>query len=68
MTTEQAPKPYWVPNPRQKEVLSAVKALAPEHYGVIGYGGAAGGAKTNLLANLAFVIGKDIGFGDDVKA
>ena len=44
----------WEANPRQREVLDFVRdGVPPDEYGLIGYGGAAGGAKTNLLANFA---------------
>ena len=49
----EAEAPRWVATERQREVLQLI-AQAPEgSTSIIGYGGAAGGAKTNLQANLA---------------
>lgn len=43
----------WIPNPRQAQVLRIIAEQPLDTVALIGYGGAAGGAKTNLLANLA---------------
>ncbi|MGD9827122.1 MAG: phage terminase large subunit [Hyphomicrobiaceae bacterium] len=46
----------WTPLPKQQEVLDLVDATPEEELAFIGYGGAAGGAKTNLLAQFAIHI------------
>lgn len=43
----------WVPNPKQLQVRSLIEEAPEGSISLIFYGGAAGGAKTNLLANLA---------------
>jgi hypothetical protein len=50
----------WEPLPRQEAVLSIVREAPVEGISLIGYGGAAGGAKTNLIANLAFDIATQV--------
>lgn len=52
------PAHVYRPTPKQAEVFSLI-AEAPEgSLTLIGYGGAAGGGKSNLLANLAIEIGR----------
>lgn len=46
----------WEPNPRQAEVCQHIADCPEDEFVFIGYGGAAGGAKTNLLAELALEI------------
>lgn len=46
----------WQPNAKQLEVLQEIAMLPEDEYLLLGYGGAAGGAKTNLIANLAWAI------------
>jgi hypothetical protein len=50
VTTATPVRHEWTPNDRQREVLEAIRATPEGEYWFIGYGGAAGGAKTNLLA------------------
>lgn len=55
MTTAAAER-AWTPTARQMDVLRIIAELAEEEYAFIGYGGAAGGGKTNLLAELALEV------------
>ncbi|MGD9880399.1 MAG: phage terminase large subunit [Reyranella sp.] len=63
MTTAAPERPaldqrhVWRPGPRQAEVLEEIANLPEDHYLFLGYGGAAGGGKTNLNAELAIEIG-----------
>lgn len=56
MVTAEAPTHVWEPNPRQREVLQFIAGIPRGEYGFVGYGGAAGGAKTNLLAEGALEV------------
>ena len=56
LVTAEAPGHVWQPNPRQREVLQFIADLPEGEYAFIGYGGAAGGAKTNLLAEGALEV------------
>jgi hypothetical protein len=57
VTTAEAPvRHVWQPNARQRDVLQVIANTPVGEYCLIGYGGAAGGAKTNLLANYAIDI------------
>ena len=57
MTTE-APAHVWTATGRQREVLDLMAKAPKGSTSLIGYGGAAGGAKTNLLANAAIEVGR----------
>ena len=56
MVTAPPPTYSWTPNPRQREVMEWVRDIPEGEYGFGGYGGAAGGAKTNLLAEFAIEV------------
>jgi hypothetical protein len=54
--TELDRRYHWVPLDPQRQVLKAIHDMPDNHWLMLGYGGAAGGGKTNLLAQLALQV------------
>lgn len=57
MTTERGYQ--WQPNAKQAQVLDLIRSAPEGSITIIGYGGAGGGGKTNLQANLAVELALD---------